>query len=208
MYAPYYTEFFNNYLGISDSRFRCIGPYLLDDTFKRITELNATLQPEGYCLFIDQPLLELSFENRMKLIQMLADKAEKIGKKFVLKVHPLDYKTDFSFLHNNIEVVRECTDQGSLIHNCNLCFGFYSALLLAIIPFRKCILFKRENMPMIDDWGKTGAVKVLSFNEEELEKANLEFNIDPADTQKFTDNFLSYTDGGGIERLKSILRNE
>lgn len=205
LYSTYHSVFFKQLLDISDDRFVYTGPYMMDKIFRDYHQAKDNSEKDTYWLFIDQPLLAVKEEDRLELIEKVGRVAMERNKKLFVKLHPLEFKKHFEEIPG-VTFIREHNNIPELIHNCEKCLGFNSALLLAVIPFKQCYLFDHPKLNLIKEWSSTGAVKSVDFYQFTAADFNSqEISSRDESVNHFVNLYLMYTDGKCTERLKSAL---
>lgn len=192
---------------VADDRFIQIGPYGLDSLIQKLTTENAE-NPLCFPFFllIDQPISILTWEERLKFFQKLARAAFVAGRVLVIKIHPAEYQTrDFPVMEN-IKYVKDDIDIADLVKSCDGCYGYYSALLLPILYYKKCILFQIAQNELVQEWADIGIAKMLQYNSFSIEEANFDsFEVSKEARKSYLATYLIASDGKGIERLRSHL---
>lgn len=185
-----------------DSQIYYTGPYSMDDIFSKISKSHYVEPEQKYWLFIDQPIQIIKREDRLRLFKKISLAAKAQNKQLLVKLHPMEYELESPLLEN-IRWERTVDNIEELIVNSEGCFGFYSTLMLAIIPFKKTIVFDIDNSYFTNEWAKMKVVKKLNFYNFKEEGLNFDnFEVSKEHMQKFIDKHITYTDGKCTERLK------
>ena len=208
LYSSSHSNFFKQLLNVEAERFVYTGPYMMDKVFRDYRQAKANPDKNTYWLFIDQPLNAVKFDERLDLMKRVAEVAMANNRKLYVKLHPLEFKKLFQDIPG-VVFIREHPNVPELIYNSEKCLGFNSALLLAVIPFKPCYLFKHPQLSLIDEWAETGAIKALdfySFSDEELmaENKHDDLNGKKRYVEKYLDSY-DFLDGYSIQRLKHAL---
>lgn len=183
------------------------GPYTMDSVFKEFTKLSSNLfsQKEPYWVLIDQPLSSVIQEEKVKFFKKLSQIASQKGRRVYVKLHPMEYNFDYSSIEN-IEWIKQTSSLNELIINAEGCLGYHSALLLPIIPIKKCILFNPEKVSLTDQWAEIGAVKLLDFESFSTDELDFEsFDVTEEAKKRFIEEYITFQDGKCTERLKQLI---
>ncbi len=108
----------------------------------------------------------------------------------------------------NIEWVKQSSDLSKLINEASGIIGFYSALFLPIITFKKCILFDTGSTQLVHKWSDMEVVKLLNIKDFDIADINFDnFDVSESNKQKYIHQFVAYTDGNCTKRLKKLITN-
>lgn len=204
LFAPAYKRLFTERDGVQSDKFSYVGPYPMDSLFLDLK--SASNQTSGnYWLFIDQPLSTLNWESRFRVFRQIGKQAVSQGNELKVKLHPMDYERinlnnldGITFVKNEIQLV-------DLIKGANLCIGFYSALLLPVIVFKKVLVIDPQNLNLLTDWRRTESVYYTSFSDlltGKFDWSSLEGELNKA---SFIGEFVFQVNGQGNDLLKKKL---
>jgi hypothetical protein len=208
LYSKSHSVFFKKLLNVNDDRFVYTGPYIIDKILRDYHQAKDSSDKNTYWLFIDQPLNTIKLDERLDLMKRVGEIAAANNRKLYVKLHPLEYKKPFKDIPD-VTFIRDHPNVPELIYNSEKCLGFNSALLLAVIPFKPCYLFKHPQLSLINEWIETGAVQSLdfySFNEEAIMADNQydALNGKKIFVEKYLDSY-DFLDGNSTQRLQEAL---
>ncbi len=187
------------------SKIKYTGPYTLDKIFSDFK--NIVPKEEDYWIIIDQPILGFDFNKRIDLYKEIALKAQSEGKKLYIKMHPMDYDNETEN-DSNIIWLKNIDNIGELIGKSSGVLGYYSALLLPVIVYKKCILFNINANIFVEKWNKLGVIKLLDLHNFKIDDIEFSsFKIDEASRRSYIEQFIVYTDGECQKRLESFILN-
>lgn len=196
---------------IPQERFIPIGPYAMDDLFRVLGEpavADVSENEQPYYLLIDQPIAQITQEQKGEFYQKLADAAARTNHQLIIKLHPMDYDKEKLPTCSNIRYIRQTDDLPGLIQKADGCYGYYSALLLPVLYFKKCILFLTGNDELVSEWAEMGLVKALPLLEFSPEEADHRtFKVPDEVRQQYLEEYIVAADGKGLERLQAALSN-
>lgn len=181
------------------------GPYMMDELFKFLHQSQDGKKQNW--LMIDQPIAGFDFEQRAMLYQKIAESATKRNSRLMVKLHPMEYGRNPGE-NSGIIWLKNVSNLNELIAASEGVLGFYSAMLLPMISFKKCILFDTNATVLTQKWKDMGVVRLLdpkSFEKDEIDFES--FEIPEKNRENFIRQFVVYTDGKCTQRLKSLILN-
>lgn len=208
LYAKQNADLIKGTDNASEEQIYYTGPYLMDEVFSQLYQVQPLKTTPRYWLFIDQPILLIKRDDKLQLIEKVANTAKSRGVELVVKLHPMEYELELPEI-KNVRWEKDVTNIGELIINSEACLGFYSALMLAVIPFKKTIVFDLGNSYFTNEWAEMGVVKKLNFynfNDNELNFDN--FAVSDIDRGKYIHQFVSFVDGKCTNRLKDLILHQ
>lgn len=184
-----------------------IGPYLMDKLFKELSKFKE-IKAKNYWLIIDQPISSIKEEDRFLLYNQIAQKAAEEGKELIIKLHPIDYNKDLKDF-GNVKYIRHSEDLSTLISEASGIISYYSALLLPILCYKKCILFDTNSTEIVRKWESLGVAKVLNLNTFDIQELDFNtFDVSNKSRKQFINQFVSYIDGEGTKRLYGLILSD
>jgi hypothetical protein len=205
-FAPAYTRTYVERDNLSLKNVIYSGPYTMDAQFTDIFKTVGDSGSGNHVLLIDQPMITLSTVQMADFYLRVGKSLQEIGKKLIIKLHPLNYNAEWLPIDASIEYSRDETSISQLVDKASACMGFYSALLLPVICKRKCILFNPGNNSIVKAWEEIGVAKVVDFYSFKSEDLLLDdFVIHPQAKEKFIQEFIHDTSGRCTENLRNIL---
>lgn len=197
--------------GVLKDRIAEIG----NPTYDSFFEFDRKKIEKKYYLLIDQPFTENQFnnfgisENEMNNFYLkLNEFCESVNAKLIIKLHPESYTGTFMVKNKNITYVKKA-DIESLVFNSLGCFGTFSSLIIPVIYFKKCYLFKISGLESNtqEDIIRLSVVKSLDFHEFSPRDINFSnFNKRENKLGEFIKKFLYKIDGQSLMRLSQALR--
>lgn len=205
LFAPENSLMMNELDHPHSSQIKYTGPYMMDQLFQEMNTKSDDFK--NYWLVIDQPIAQLTSEERFDFYKSIGHQANSKGKKLKVKLHPMEYDR-IQENDANIEWVKQSSDLSKLINEASGIIGFYSALFLPIITFKKCILFDTGSTQLVHKWSDMEVVKLLNIKDFDIADINFDnFDVSESNKQKYIHQFVAYTDGNCTKRLKKLITN-
>jgi len=207
--APFQVKWYSDRDGVKSDRLVCIGNIFYDDFFRQCQQMQCVdpLVREPYALVIDQPILEMSLQDRIQLYKTLQTKLAKNNLAMVVKLHPDDYNNkDLEFYIDEMKEITWVKTKAiaGLIYYSKCCFSFYSTLLIPAIYLKPTFVFNFFNIPIINDWIKMKVITPInSTNLNELDEGVLNSErLIHHNRNDFIKKYLYRVDGESLLRLR------
>lgn len=185
------------------------------------TEVHTLINPTtdtiplvDYQLLIDSPLSENSYgllsltkKEHADFYRRLATYAASNGKQLVVKLHPEMFASTWLPIHENIVYVRNEYPIHSLISQANLCFSFYSTLLISVVLLKRVVVFEVFEVSLTKFLKQQGICTVLDFDTDIVESLQIIDNTTkPLD--RFKTVFCGPIQNNCLEEFKVFMVND
>lgn len=131
--------------GIDERRIKVFGGFF--DKYKR--EKN---EKKRFCVFLDSPSHKAALDSNIELIKMANKISEKMGYKYVIKIHPTDHKSEYvNFIDEKGTFAEEDVKLKNIFNEIDFCIFYASGIYIDSLNYQvKAFQFNvNERFPIV-----------------------------------------------------------
>lgn len=195
--------------GVPESRLQEVGLYMYDELLYKLNAPEHHKANNSIWFFIDQPIHKVSPEQKGIIVEKLRKAAALSGCTLHLKLHPMDYGSRTAY-HPDVVIHEHVDDIAALINQTSICISFSSALIMPVIPFKKCIIIDIGAYEFVKDIGRLNAIILLTITQlmTESERWLSEQTDQPLNPERYIQKYIKYADHRGLDRVIQALKEQ